>query len=120
VVYRCRTHACETLETPGAWVAATRDIRPATLDSELWLEEGDVMLLYTDGVIEATNVEGEPFGLARLCRELERVGTESVEAIRDHRREQVLRWLGQQRDDIALLVARQGAPRSGSKGGGSS
>src|SRR5690606_21240502 len=77
VVYRRRTHACETLETPGAWVAATRDVRPATLDSELWLEEGDVMLLYTDGVIEATKAEGEPFGLARLWGELDRVGTGS-------------------------------------------
>ena len=42
------------------------------LPDETWTEQevalwpGDVLLLYTDGLLEGTNAEGEPFGLERL------------------------------------------------------
>ena len=38
------------------------------------LERGDRLLLYTDGVIEAPNASGEPFGADRLVETLSRVG----------------------------------------------
>jgi sigma-B regulation protein RsbU (phosphoserine phosphatase) len=70
------------------------------------LEAGDVMLLYTDGVLEARNVQRHSFGLERLCAELSRVRGRSVEAIRDHLLETVMRWVEVQDDDVTLLVAR--------------
>jgi len=107
VVYRASTRRCETISTPGTWVAATRDIASVTVDSSLELARGDVLLLYTDGVLEATNRAREPFGLERLCRELERLGNESIENIRDQLLGSVTGWVQEQNDDIALLVARQ-------------
>ncbi len=107
VVYRARARRCETIATPGTWVAATADIAQVTIDSCLELARGDVLLLYTDGVIEAANAQGEAFGLERLCRELERVGAQSLEAVRDQLLGCVTEWLVEQNDDIALLVARQ-------------
>ncbi|HEY6726462.1 MAG TPA: SpoIIE family protein phosphatase, partial [Polyangiaceae bacterium] len=85
----------------------TADIAQVTIDSCLELARGDVLLLYTDGVIEAANAQGEAFGLERLCRELERVGAQSLEAVRDQLLGCVTEWLVEQNDDIALLVARQ-------------
>ncbi len=38
-------------------------------NSELALQRDDVVVLYTDGIVEARNADGEPFGMARL-REL--------------------------------------------------
>jgi sigma-B regulation protein RsbU (phosphoserine phosphatase) len=35
-------------------------------EREVILVPGDVLLLYTDGILEGTNPAGEPFGLARL------------------------------------------------------
>jgi len=67
---------------------------------------GDVVLLYTDGVLEARNAQRQSFGLERLCAELSRVRTQSVEAIRDHLLEMVMRWVEVQDDDVTLLVAR--------------
>ncbi len=107
VVFRSSTGACETFATPGTWVAATRDINTATVDSELRLSKGDVVLLYTDGVIEATNPAGEPFGLTRLCEAFQSAGRLPVERIRDQLMSIVSGWLASQRDDIALLVARR-------------
>ncbi len=39
---------------------------------ELQLENGDLLLLYTDGFTEAENPEGEEFGLSRVIETLER------------------------------------------------
>jgi serine phosphatase RsbU (regulator of sigma subunit) len=109
VVYRAETGRTETFETPGTWVAATLDIEDATVDSELVLAPGDILLLYTDGVIEATNRDGQAYGLERLRRTLETHAAESVHTIRDRILHDVSIWLDRQLDDIALLVARQQA-----------
>ena len=74
---------------------------------EATVEKGDSLLLYTDGVIEATNREGEPYGMSRLRRVFEAVADESVHTIRDRLMDDVSSWLASQSDDIALLVARQ-------------
>ena len=39
-------------------------------ESSVTLSPGDTLVLYTDGVTEAMNAEGEEFGLDRLCRVL--------------------------------------------------
>jgi sigma-B regulation protein RsbU (phosphoserine phosphatase) len=109
VVYRIALGRCETFETPGTWVGATLDVHEATVDSELCLGPGDILLLYTDGVIEATNRSGQPYGLDRLCRMLETHAEASVQTIRDRLLDDVSLWLDRQLDDIALLVARQQA-----------
>jgi len=106
VIWRAKTAKCERLATPGTWVAATRDIAEATEDQHAQLEDGDVLLLYTDGVIEASDAAGHEYGLARLCVELERTALSPVTEIRDRLLASVRSFLHEQRDDIALLVAR--------------
>jgi phosphoserine phosphatase RsbU/P len=106
VIWRAKTAKCERLATPGTWVAATRDIAEATEDQHAQLEDGDVLLLYTDGVIEASDAAGQEYGLARLCLELERTARSPVTEIRDRLLASVRGFLHEQRDDIALLVAR--------------
>ena len=65
-----------------------------------------MLLLYTDGVIEAANAAGEHYGIERLIAELEAAGRETVPVIRDRLLSSVQRFLAVQDDDIALLVAR--------------
>ncbi len=110
LVLRAATGVVEAVPTLGTWVAATRDIDEVTQDSELTLADGDVLLLYTDGVIEAQNSAKEHFGLARLSQELQRAGAGSVADIRDALSAAVRGFMEEQLDDIALLVARYRAP----------
>jgi serine phosphatase RsbU (regulator of sigma subunit) len=80
-------------------------------ETEARLEPGDILLLYTDGVVEATNRQREQFGVDRLARALEEVSDEPVERIVEHLFERSGAWMDQQRDDVTIVVARQvGAP----------
>jgi sigma-B regulation protein RsbU (phosphoserine phosphatase) len=105
VVCRAASGACELVDTPGAWVGGMPELPPPP-EGRTRLLPGDVVLLYTDGVLEARNAQRQSFGLDRLCAELSRVRTQSVEAIRDHLLETVMRWVEVQDDDVTLLVAR--------------
>jgi phosphoserine phosphatase RsbU/P len=106
LVLRADTARVELVPTLGTWVGATRDIDDATQQSRLQLRDGDVLLLYTDGVIEAQNGSGAQFGVERLSRELARLGREPATQIRDGLCAAVTQFMTEQKDDIALLVAR--------------
>lgn len=107
IVYRKRTGRCELVPTPGVWAGILEDV-PAdqTLESSLELAPGDVLLLYTDGLIEATNAGNEELGSERLCTLLAEAAALSVEEIREHILAALQRWMVQQLDDVTLLVAR--------------
>gem|GEM_PF-507615 len=105
VVYREGEQRCELLPTPGTWVGGRRDIRQGTVDSSLKLAVGDVMLLYTDGLIEIRNDKGEQFGVERLASELERVHDEPVARIQEHLLLAAGAW-GAADDDVTVMVAR--------------
>jgi sigma-B regulation protein RsbU (phosphoserine phosphatase) len=109
IVFRAATGRCETVETPGTWVGGRRDIRAGTVDTRIELAQGDVMLLYTDGVIEMRNAAGEQFGVERLCAELERLHASSVEAIQDGLLGILSKW-GVADDDVTVMVARYTGP----------
>ena len=82
--------------------------------SELRLEAGDLLTLYTDGVTEATAPDRALFGLDRFVRFLrERAGEPLEDITRD-----MLRVLddfqqGRQYDDITLVTLRRFAPGEG-------
>lgn len=109
LVWRRATRAVEWIPTPGTWIAATRDIARVTVDSTLTLEEGDFMLLYTDGITEAADSDGERFGMDRLAACVQTSVDSSAEAIRDSVVAAVQAWMSETpaEDDITLVVVRR-------------
>jgi len=107
VLYRARSHSCERLPTPGLW-AGILAAPPASSISNghCQLEPGDVLLLYTDGLIEARNRELGQFGLERLCQSLESVARRPATEICDHILSELGNWTTRQRDDLTLVVLR--------------
>jgi sigma-B regulation protein RsbU (phosphoserine phosphatase) len=106
IVCRKRTGECEIIPTPGVWLGARRFIAAATIDSTLHLEDGDLIVLYTDGVLEAMSAAREEFGISRICAEIQRARNEPVAAIRDRLVDSARHWMAHQDDDITVLVAR--------------
>src|SRR5207245_1167770 len=51
VIRRAATGKCELVETRGTWLGGKAEI--CGIDQRFALDEGDVMVLYTDGITEA-------------------------------------------------------------------
>ena len=106
VIWRSATRTCELVPTPGTWLGMGRDIGKATIETSCRLFPGDLLVLYTDGVIEAMNAKREQFGTERLCAALATVEDQPVQGIGEHLRTEVRAWSDVQADDITLLVSR--------------
>jgi phosphoserine phosphatase RsbU/P len=71
--------------------------------------DGDVIVLYTDGVSEAENAAGEQFGPERIARLVRSHATHDARELTQDIVAAVLDWAGERglSDDLTLLVARK-------------
>jgi PAS domain S-box-containing protein len=106
LLWRRKTGRVEYIEAPGTWLAADRDIAHVTVDTEIRVEDGDLMVLYTDGVTEAMNAGGEQYGIDRLRAAVEEVTDQTAERVRDHILGRVRAWMAVQDDDITVMAVR--------------
>ena len=68
------------------------------------LEKGDRILLYTDGIVEATNASGEFLGHDALCELLKKTAELSPSEAADLIISSVRRWFAKQDDDLTVLI----------------
>lgn len=73
---------------------------------EVALESGDILILYTDGVIEAQNSQGECYGMDRLLAFVRGISTDDPYEFSDLIHENVMKFSEgeEQFDDLTLLV----------------
>ena len=81
LLFRGSDSSCQWLDAEGMIIGIREEIEFE--QKQLRMQEGDLLVLYTDGVTEARNGAGEFFGQARLCAILERNRGESPRAIID-------------------------------------
>ncbi|MEG3959680.1 SpoIIE family protein phosphatase [Microcoleus sp. herbarium2] len=79
------------------------------VETSVQLYSGDVVVLYTDGITEAENMDKLLYGLDRLIEVIEINGQRSATEIRDAVIKDVRSHIGEQKvfDDIILLVLKQ-------------
>ncbi len=126
---RIATYASAGHNPPLLWRAATRTIerldaeglilgvRPTvTFDQEqVDMLSGDLLLLYTDGITEAENDQGEFFGDERLCALLDEFHALAASEIREQMLHQVRLFTGIHhfKDDVSLVIMRIDGETSG-------
>jgi sigma-B regulation protein RsbU (phosphoserine phosphatase) len=73
---------------------------------EISFYQGDLLVLYSDGIVEATNQTGEEFGEERLCAALARCAGATAAEARGEILREYRRFLNdaQPEDDVTLLV----------------
>ncbi len=111
VVWRSRERRCELVPTEGTWLGLVEDIAHVTNSQELGLEPGDLLVLLTDGVLEARNAKNEHFGIEPVCRIIDSHADATPQAIVDEIIGATRAWAPAQQDDVTCVVARfTGAP----------
>jgi serine phosphatase RsbU (regulator of sigma subunit) len=104
MVYRAEANTVETFETEGIWLGIKENIAESLRTKSFELRTGDVLVLHTDGVTEATR-DGALFDVAGLRAVLSRSrGKTSKEIVDD-----TFRAIDgfKVSDDATLLVVRQ-------------
>lgn len=104
LVYRAASGTVEIVTTPGTWIGIIDDLRGHLDDNTLTLAPGDVLLLFTDGVTEATDAAGEMYSDERLHQALTRHAALPVDQLVAALTAEVLEYLHQQDDDITLVA----------------
>jgi len=105
LVYRAARGEVEPIETDGMWIGVMDEIGEMLKVQEFTLNPGDTMLLFTDGITEATDAEGAMFSNAKLAQVFKKIGNKPVEEIEQG----ILNALqGCTRDDdITLMVVKR-------------
>ncbi|MCG8608466.1 SpoIIE family protein phosphatase [bacterium] len=106
LLYESETKNCELLELPGPALGLTN--LSVYQEKELKLNAGNLVLIYTDGVTEAFNTQGEMFQESRLLESIKNVAEESTDSIVEHVRKDLDAFTGQaaQSDDVAMIAVK--------------
>ncbi|MEG4493619.1 AAA family ATPase [Microcoleus sp. D3_18_C4] len=93
----------------GFIIALEPDIADFVSSTDIELHSGDVVVLYTDGITEAFDMDREQYGLERLIEVVCECREESAEAIKEAAIADVRRHIGKQKvyDDITIVVIKQ-------------
>jgi DNA-binding LacI/PurR family transcriptional regulator/serine phosphatase RsbU (regulator of sigma subunit) len=106
LIYRAGTRAWEHIATKGFWLGALPGVGHLTADVHAKLQPGDLLVLYTDGVIEAMDAHHRQYGIERLCALIELYATDAPKRICAAVADAVARWSPSIADDISIVVGR--------------
>jgi sigma-B regulation protein RsbU (phosphoserine phosphatase) len=111
LLYQAKTQTVTPLKTPGMVVGIdSGDVFDRlTKDVAVELERDDFILLYTDGITEALDHEGNEFGLERTIASVRSSAKEGAQAIVMRVIDDLRNFVGStpQNDDITLIVIRK-------------
>lgn len=107
MIYRAKSQKTEIVSTEGTWIGIFEDIKKYLSDVLVPINQGDIILLFTDGVTEAANREGELFGEKRLEQALIRNSHLELEDILKKIVRDVREFQEKQDDDITLLLIKK-------------
>jgi phosphoserine phosphatase RsbU/P len=97
----------EAITNDGSWVGILPDTTGVVGDTDVPIGVGDTVLLFTDGVTEATSAAGKMFGQEALIDELTRTGKQPLEQAMNAILKAVTQFEERQDDDITLVMLRR-------------
>ncbi len=105
LVYRANSKKVETIETSGTWIGLDMDIEDINTNGRMFMKEGDIVALYSDGVTESFNIKKQQFGTENLIGILEKYGTHTTEEIK----KEIVKVLSEysNNDDITLVIIKR-------------
>jgi serine phosphatase RsbU (regulator of sigma subunit) len=104
MVWRKDALSCEWLDAEGLILGVKRGVKFE--EREMNLREGDILLLYTDGITEAADADGVFFGEERLCTMLQDCHSLPPQQIIENLLREVRAFTGSESfvDDVSIVV----------------
>ncbi|MBP0020044.1 MAG: SpoIIE family protein phosphatase [Cyanobacteria bacterium SBLK] len=93
----------------GFPVGLDADITPFIDEKKIELKSGDVIVIYTDGISEAEDINGVQYGLERLCQIVQLNCEKNVEEIQNAILSDLENYIGTQEiyDDITIVILKK-------------
>lgn len=111
LLYSARDQTVSKINPPGMALGIDSGgvFNRVTNDFSLTLETDDCLVLYTDGVTEALDGEGEEFGMANVIKAIQASASEGAAGIITRLTDDLRAFVGNhpQHDDITLIVIRK-------------
>ena len=107
VIYRSALNKTEIISNKGTWLGMVDDLSNYAQDVEIPLMDGDLVMLFTDGITESENCDGEMYGQERLAVALNRYADLPVKKIVNKIIKNVNSFQEKQQDDMTLLVLKK-------------
>ncbi len=107
LVFHAKTEVVDTIRSGGIALGMIPDNSKIVEEKEIPLQVGDSIVLYSDGIAEARNQNGEMYGIDRLAKALHKHGFRpSAENIFDSITKDFSNFVGEyiQTDDITMIV----------------
>ena len=107
LIYRYNSDTVEVIRTTGVWLGIVENMVNKVFQQTFDLSKNDVLLLYTDGLIESINENDELYGMERLIDKFKSLGKESVTTIESEIVKDAINFTKNQLDDITVLVVKK-------------
>ncbi|MBW1681942.1 MAG: SpoIIE family protein phosphatase [Deltaproteobacteria bacterium] len=107
IIYRSRRNRTEVIPTKGTWLGIADQIDKYLEDTQVRINDGDVLLLFSDGITEATSLGGDMYGQERLEAALNQYADLPVVQILEKLIAQVNAFQDQQTDDMTMVVIKK-------------
>lgn len=111
IVYHATTSTAEVKQSGGIALGMLPDSSRITKEELLLTSEGDFIILYSDGIIDEKNVNGEQFGLKRLKETVEKHAplSRSARELFTYITTEFAKFVEDQKqiDDVSLMVLKR-------------
>ncbi|MCG8571725.1 MAG: Cache 3/Cache 2 fusion domain-containing protein [Spirochaetes bacterium] len=107
IVYRKQKRKCELIHTEGVWVGIKSEVEKTFRNKSFFLDTGDILLLYTDGLIEAKDKNDDLYGPERVMELIQKNSQMSANDLIEMIMKDVRNFMQTQMDDITLFLIRK-------------
>lgn len=110
IVYRAANGSCEAILSGGVALGMLPDNSKVVSEREIPLQDGDVVVLYTDGITEARDPSGQLYGLEKLKTAVKEFAPQyGADGIHHHIAADVTAFMSdaKQLDDMTLIVLKR-------------
>jgi len=107
LIYRNKTKTVDVLETSGFWLGILPDITKYIDENKFTLEKNDVLLTFTDGIVESFDKDKNIYSLDRLINFLQKYGEKNPDFISKKLINEIDTFQKEQLDDYTFVILKK-------------